>query len=204
MKRSPQFCFLLVVFLACSAPPAEPKEDVAITPFKPEIFIINDDQPALDIAAIRVMEQLKICSRTDTIPGDTSLAYAPCDARYFRVFKYLPGKEYSEGFIIEMVPGLYGVPVHQLMVVKANLGGGYLIANQYLGMLMEMRTTESGTNDLLIGYRDLDVGLVAIRHEWQGEKYEPVDVEEINDHFVKPEMKDSINKIFLEAFNAGN
>ena len=102
-----------------------------------------------------------------------------------------------------MVPGLYGSPVHQLVLVE-NYLGKYRIVNQYLGYLIEMRSTISGYNDLLIGYTDPDIGIVAIRHEWQGSKYDVVDVEEINHHFVKPEFKDSINAIFLPAFAGGH
>ena len=198
--------FSCLLFLACSAPEDETiPEEI----FKSQVLIINDNQPALDPAAVRIMEQLKICSTFDTLPDptvevDTTGFYPPCDAQFFRVFQYLQDKDYADGFMVEMVPGMYNTPVHQLVIIKANDGGGYRIVNQYLGMLMEMRTTETGINDLLMGYDDPDVGLVAIRHEWQGQKYEPVDVEEINDHFVKPEMKDSINAIFLPAFNAGH
>jgi hypothetical protein len=199
----------IALLFSCSAPEEDEVVPEVEEVFEQEVFIITDTMPPLDPAAVRIMEQLKICSTFDTMPDpsveiDTTGFYPPCDARFFRVFQYLHGKDYSEGFMVEMVPGMYNTPVHQLVVIKANDGGGYRIVNQYLGMLMEMRTTESGINDLLMGYRDPDVGLVAIRHEWNGQKYDPVDVEEINDHFVKPEMKDSINAIFLPAFNAGH
>ena len=80
----------------------------------------------------------------------------------------------------------------------------YKIINQYLGFLIEYRTTASGFNDLLMGYEDPDIGIVAIKHVWQEDKYQPVDVEEINGYFVKTELKDSINHLFIDNFNAGH
>lgn len=166
--------------------------------FVSEKIIIEDAKPELESFPVRIMEKLKICTTLDTV-----LSLPPCDAEYFRIFEYMPEKNVKDGFMVEMVPGLFNTPVHQLVIIR-EMEGEYKIVNQYLGLLLEMRTTIEGFNDLLIGYNDPDIGMVAIRHEWQGNKYEPVDVEEINDHFVKPEMKDSINAIFLPAFSAGH
>ena len=102
-----------------------------------------------------------------------------------------------------MVPGLFGAPVHQVVVIE-NVFGKYKIVNQYLGYLLEMRTTKSGYNDLLIAYDDPEIGVVAIKHVWSVDKYDLADVEEINDHYIKPELKDSINNILLPAFTAGH
>ncbi len=66
-----------------------------------------------------------------------------------------------------------------------------------------MRTTKSGFNDLLMGYEDPEIGIVAIKHVWDGKHFEPIEVEEINGFFVKEEMKDSINHLFIDNFNAG-
>ncbi|MBD3637043.1 MAG: hypothetical protein HUJ25_06820 [Crocinitomicaceae bacterium] len=165
-------------------------------PFVSEITIIDTTYPPLNEKCIEVMEKMQMCTTTDTSK------LAPCSNKYFRVFDHKPQKDWGAGFIVEMVPGLYGAPVHQIVIIEEYLGK-YKIANQYLGFMIEMRTTELGYSDLLIGYEDPDVGLIAIRHEWQGNKYDLVDVEEINNHFVKPEMKDSVNNIFLPAFSAG-
>lgn len=166
--------------------------------FVSETTIVTDAYPALDESCKSIMEDLQICTLNDTVTD-----FPPCSNEYFRVFDYLPKKDWEEGFIVEMIPGLYGSPVHQVVIIRRHLGK-YQIVNQYLGHMLELRTTFNGYSDLLIGYDDPDLGVVAIRHEWQGDKYDPVDVEEINNHFVKAEMKDSVNAIFLPAFNAGH
>ncbi|MBK6524389.1 MAG: hypothetical protein IPG07_01890 [Crocinitomicaceae bacterium] len=118
-------------------------------------------------------------------------------------FKYRPDRVWTDGFIVEMIPGLFGSPVHQVVIVEGYFGK-YQIINQYFGHLLEMRTSPSGCNDLLIGYDDPDLGVVGLKHEWKGQKYDVVDVEEIDGHRVLPQFKDSINAIFLPAFAAGH
>lgn len=166
--------------------------------FKSIVTLIDTAYPPLDSTVMNILDKLQICTLTDTI-----LTLPPCEATFFRVFQYRPDDTYADGFIVEMIPGLFGSPVHQIVIIE-NYFGKYRIVNQYLGHLIEMRTTPEGYNDLLIGYDDPDIGLVAIRHEWQGQAYDVVDVEEINNHFVKPEFKDSINAIFLPAFAGGH
>lgn len=186
---------LSLVFVACKG---DKEEGAVIEPFISKTIVVDTTYPPIDEVALDVMDKLQICTLTDTI-----LTLPPCSSELFRVFQYRPDKEWKDGFIVEMVPGLYGSPVHQVVVIE-NYFGKYRIVNQYLGHLLEMRTTIDGYNDLLIAYVDPDIGVVAIRHEWQGEKYDIVDVEEINNHYVKPEMKDSINAIFLPAFAGGH
>ncbi|MCG8577814.1 MAG: hypothetical protein MI810_23250 [Flavobacteriales bacterium] len=194
MRKFSLFLIPLVLF-ACSGEQNEEQEEKEN--FVSQITVVDDSYPEIDPFVMEVMEGLQICTMMDSV-----MTLPPCSAEYFRVFKFRPEKDWKVGFIIEMVPGLFGAPVHQLVVVEEAFGK-YQIINQYLGALIEYRTTLSGYNDLLIGYDDPEVGLVSIRHEWNGKKYDPVDVEEINNHFVKPEMKDSINAIFLPAFSAG-
>ncbi len=190
---------LLVVLgmVACTANTQDENPENEV-PFHSITTLIDTIYPPLDSVAANIMDKLQICTLSDTV-----LTIPPCDAKFFRVFQYRPDKTFADAFIVEMVPGLYGSPVHQIVIVE-NYFGKFRIVNQYLGKLIEMRTTVEGYNDLLIGYSDPDIGLVAIRHEWQGNKYDIVDVEEINNHYVKAEFKDSINAIFLPAFAGGH
>lgn len=188
--------FIVLFILACGGD-AEPDE-IEVEPFISVTTIIDSTYPDLDATAVDIMSKLQICTLLDTV-----LTMPPCSAEIYRVFQYRTDKDMKDGFLVEMVPGLYGSPVHQIVIIE-DYFGKYRIVNQYLGFLIEMRTTPEGYDDLLIGYTDPDIGVVAIRHEWQGEKYDVVDVEEINNYYVKPEMKDSINAIFLPAFAGGH
>ena len=179
----------LLFFAACGGS-ENGDTGVEIEPFNSITTLIDTTYPPIPAEAAEIMDKLQICTLLDTV-----LTIPPCSADYYRVFQYRTDKKWNAGFIVEMVPGLYGSPVNQVVIIE-NYFGKYRIVNQYLGALIEMRTTIDGYNDLLIGYSDPDIGLVAIRHEWQGDKYDVVDVEEINNHFVKPELKDSINAYF--------
>lgn len=166
--------------------------------FISKTIFVDTTYPPIDPLALDIMEKLQLCTLNDTV-----VTMPPCSSDYFRVFKYRTDKAWKDGFIVEMIPGLYGSPVHQVIIIE-NYFGKYRIVNQYLGALLELRTKENGYDDLLIAYTDPDIGVVAIRHEWQEQKYDVVDVEEINNHYIKPELKDSINAIFLPAFAAGH
>lgn len=192
MKRRPLSLLPLLCLIACH----HENPSTAESPFRSDTTLIADDYPPLDKQTVQIMEQLNLCS-------DSLSRLPPCRPQLFRRFNYRPEEGQYAGIIIEMVPGLYRSPVHQLVILENRLGS-YTIVNQYLGRLIEMRTSPSGRNDLLIGYEDPDIGTVAIKHVWQVNRYQPVDVEEINHHFVRPEMKDSVNALLLPAFNAGH
>ncbi len=198
MPNYKQFSVFIIVLFLFSCGNDTENDEVEIDPFISVTTIIDSTYPELDPTAVDIMSKLQICTVLDTV-----LTLPPCSAEIYRIFQYRTDKDYKDGFIVEMVPGLYGSPVHQIVIIE-NYFGKYRIVNQYLGYLIEMRSTHEGYHDLLIGYTDPDLGVVAIRHEWQGEKYDVVDVEEINHHYVKPEMKDSINSIFLPAFAGGH
>ncbi len=194
--RTIPFLIISIFLLGCSG---NEEEIVAEEEeFLSRTTLVSNNYPVMDEIVLDIMEGLQICTSFDT-----NLTLPPCSSDYFRVFKYRPEKEWKVGFIVEMVAGMFGTPVRQIVIIEEQFGK-YQIVNQYLGSLIELRTTKIGYSHLLIGYDDPDIGLVAIRHEWQGAKYDPIDVEEINNHYVKAEMKDSINAIFIPAFNAGH
>lgn len=166
--------------------------------FPSDTLVIDETYPEINNETVlNVMESLQVCTQSDTVK-----TLPPCSNEYFRIFPIGPEKELESGFLLEMRAGLFGTPVKQLLVIEKGFNK-YQIINQYLGFLVEERTTKSGYNDLLMGYEDPEIGIVAIKHVWDGEKYQPTEVEEINGFFVKPELKDSINHLFIDNFNAG-
>lgn len=197
MRQFLVLSFFYFFLIGCASEEEEqPENNEEI--FVSEVTIVDDSYPLLIEEVVSIMDQLEICTISDTV-----LTRPPCSNEFFRIFDYLPNKDWNAGFIVEMVPGLYNSPVHQIVIIKEN-NGKFQIVNQYFGHLIELRTKFTGYSDLLIGYDDPDIGVVSIKHVWQGNKFEPIDVEEINHHFVKPEMKDSINNIFIPAFSAGH
>ncbi len=161
------------------------------------VLIENNYPPITDLTVLSVMEKLQVCSRQDT-----NKILPNCSAENFRIFPLGNEFTYEEGFILEMKAGVFNSPVKQVMIIQ-KVFNAYKIINRYFGFLVEYRTSKSGYNDLLIGYKDPQIGIVAIKHEWDRENYQPIDVEEINGYYIKPEAKDSINKVFIDGFSAG-
>ena len=161
------------------------------------VLVENNYPPLTDSSVLVAIQSLNICSLSDT-----NTVLEPCDYTKFRVFPLGQKIPAAEGFLLEMKEGLYQAPVKQVLIIEKAFNK-YKIINRYFGFLIEFRTSKTGHNDLLIGYKDPEMGVIAIRHEWQGKKYEPVHVEEINGYFIKSALQDSINNLFLSGFNAG-
>jgi hypothetical protein len=188
---------LLVLVLLSSC--EEKKTAEVISSFPSDTIVIGNDYPDINSELVlKVMEELRFCTSNDTI-----VSLPPCTNEYFRIFNVGPNVNWKDGFLLEMRAGLFNTPVKQLIVVQKGFNT-YKIINQYFGFLIEQRTTKSGYNDLLMGYQDEEIGIVAIKHTWDGKRYSPIDVEEINGYYVKKELKDSINHLFIDNFYAGH
>ena len=187
-------CFI-VLFTACENKPADEK----IVLFPSDTLVIGNNYPEINSELVlKVMEDLEFCTSNDTISS-----LPPCTNQYFRIFSVGSAINWEDGFLLEMRAGLFNSPVKQIVLVKKGFNT-YKIVNRYFGFLIEQRTTQSGYNDLLMGYQDKEIGIVAIKHTWDGKRYSPVDVEEINGYYVKDELKDSINHLFIDNFYAGH
>jgi len=194
MKKSLVIFGLIFLVLGCESQPSEIIEEV----YPSDTVIIDNSYPPLDNQkVIEVMEYLQVCSQSDTVQN-----LPPCSNQFFRIFPIGNAVELENGFLLEMRAGLFGTPVKQLLTIQKTFNK-FKIINQYLGFLIEQRTTKSGYNDLLMGYEDPEIGIIAIKHIWIDGKYQPYEVEEINGYFIKPELKDSINHLFIDNFNAG-
>ena len=97
--------YLSGLFLLCTSCGSEQTKSSDRDEFVSETTFVTDAYPPLDEKCMKIMDELQICTLTDTI-----LDRPPCSNKFFRVFDYRPNKEWEEGFIVEMVPGLYGSP----------------------------------------------------------------------------------------------
>lgn len=195
MKTAFSIICLILLIVGCENKPSNQNS----VEFPSDTLIIGNDYPEINSALVlKVMEDLEFCTSNDTI---TSLP--PCTNKYFRIFNVAPNVDLEDAFLLEIRAGLFNSPVKQLIVIQKGFNT-YKIINQYFGFLIEQRTTESGYDDLLMGYQDKEIGIVAIKHTWDGKRYSPVDVEEINGYYVKTELKDSINHLFIDNFYAGH
>ncbi|MFK8045443.1 MAG: hypothetical protein AB8B72_08105 [Crocinitomicaceae bacterium] len=199
MKKGSKFIgFLLFMLLFLGGCQSEPQHTDVANYFPSDTVLVENKYPPLvDSSVLSAIQILNICSLSDT-----NTILEPCDHSKFRVFPLGPEIPFNKGFILEMKEGVYSAPFKQVLVIEKSFNK-YKIINRYYGFLIEYRTTESGYNDILMGYKDPEIGLIALRHSWKGESYDPVNVEEINGYFIKPELQDSINNIFISTFSAG-
>jgi hypothetical protein len=195
MKIAFSIICVIILFSGCQ----NKSTDEEIFVFPSDTLVIGNDYPEINSELVlKVMADLEFCTLNDTVNS-----LPPCTSKYFRIFRVGPNINLEDGFLLEMRAGLFNTPVKQLILIQKGFNK-YKIINQYFGFLIEQRTTQSGYNDLLMGYEDKEIGIVAIKHTWDGKRYSPVDVEEINGYYVKEELKDSINHLFIENFYAGH
>lgn len=188
-------CLVALMFSSCENKTASIEKTI----FPSDTTVIGNDYPDISSELVlKIMEDLEFCTSNDTVKS-----LPPCTNQYFRVFKAGPAINLKDGFLLEMRAGLFNTPVKQLLLIQKGFNT-YKIINQYFGFLIEQRTTKSGYSDLLMGYQDKEIGIVAIKHEWDGKRYNPTDVEEINGYYIKEELKDSINSLFIDNFYAGH
>ena len=107
---------LLLVLFSCSGESENEIPDEEAN-FDSEIYLVTDAYPALEVEAIPIMERLEICTTVDTI-----LHLPPCSNEFFRIYDYRPAKDWKTGFIVEMIPGLYNSPVHQIVIIEDYFG----------------------------------------------------------------------------------
>ena len=173
--------------------------------FKSERILFDNKFPTItDSSYLDILHELNLCE----LSRDTAFYRGKpfCTTNLFRFFKYNQSRSLKENLLIDTRAAALPNATTKVLIVAAKTKNGYKALNFYHGKLVEMRTTSTGYNDLVIKYRDPRVGqFITIRHEWDNKigAYLAKDVEEIQDHFVKPEYKDSLNKHYLTEFAWG-
>ncbi len=201
------FISFLLILASCSDKEDEKKGEEKpfeeVKEYVTEVYMINSTYPEYEDEIItEALEQLGFCTNQDSLVSDS---LSKCSHELFRVFPLDTAANFGEGFIMEArVGALKGANSRSVIVVK-NINGVYQQMNFLKGKLLELRQTNEGNFWLLMQYRVPKMGTVAVRHEWDesGMTFLPVDVEEINNSFVKEAYKDSINHLYLDRFPWG-
>lgn len=193
MQKSAILVLALLLF-SCGDKPETKKEKQKFV--SQSILIDDSEKPFPHDSIALILEQTGLCKIMDSLSNDTTMP--PCD---FRLFRYFANQvhPYKNGFLVEIKPEIWS-PFFLIVNIAKNKSGEYYKSNAFHGQLLEMKTNERGLHDLIIRYIDTDVGTIAIRHQWRKTKYDPMEVVEINDHFVKPEKKDSLYNIYIKDF----
>ncbi len=193
-KRLVFYFVTVVLFFSCRE---AKKEKAELKKFVSEKIMVDDQVIPYQYDSIaKIIENVGLCKIPDSTDSDTALP--PCDYRLLRYFA-TSNEPYKNGFLLEIKPRVWS-NFFLVVNIALNSSGDFYKSNAFHGQLLELRTTEKGPYDLVIRYIDAEVGTVAILHKWNKTKYDPVEVLEINDRFIKPEKKDSLNNVYLKDF----
>lgn len=161
----------------------------------PNLFPVEQQE-----AAMRLLEQAKICT-TDS----NDMQMVLCDPKWFRLWPLGPEKPLEEGFICESRSLMFNGGISRnCLVLKPNKDGKWQRVNHWLGKLLEFRSKENGYYDIVMSYKDSDIGWINVLHQWtEPGFYDRIEVIELNDFKVKKEAKDSLFEVYLKEFRWG-
>lgn len=167
--------------------------------FVSDTFFINNSYPPFPEGFENVIEQLGFCSDSDSSKPN-------CSHHLFRVFALGPNIPLQEGFMLEARAGVLSDGVTKALAVMLFDGETYQMQNFLKGKLLETRTTKEGHFEILMKYRAEGINTISVKHQWddRSSAFLPKEVEELNEHFVKEEYKDSLKHRYLSEFAWGN
>lgn len=149
---------------------------------------------------LRMLEEGEICS-----PDSNDLQKYYCNPQYFRVFRLGKKIPYSNGLICESRSLMFnGGASKNVLVIKVNDNAKAERIDHFLGKLIELRTTPEGYYDLVMSYRDSQIGNVTVLHHFEDGYFKPVEVLELQDFVVKEAYKDSLFEVYLKDFRWGH
>ncbi len=199
---------LLTVLVSCAEDDQEsnatqvPNQITPDTAFVADTIYLmpNEFTSTLSDTVLRMLELGGICS-----PDEQNMQMVLCSSDWFRVFPMGPNLPIHDGLICESRSLMFNGGISKtVLVLTRNSKGEVIRADHFLGKLLELRSTRSGYYDLVMSYRDSDVGTVSVLHTFEDGYYKPIEVLELNDYSVKEEYKDSLFGVYLQDFRWGH
>ena len=194
---------LILILFGCNS---EDANDGAFEekPFESETIFVTGTYPEFESEVVpKTLEELGLCTTVDSLIGKPK---SICSSNLFRVFPLDTNANFGDGFILDTRIGALAETPSKALLVFVKIGDRLQLMNFLKGKILEFRTTQQAHRNIVMSYRDSRVaGNVNILHQWNpGKKaYLPVEVLEINNHFVKEEYKDSLNEAYLTEFAWG-
>lgn len=174
MKKCIAFVAISMLFLACSSEPTG-KEKELISEFE-DTRTTFDDEKFTNPIHIELLRELNICE----FMSPDSTYFATCTPDNFKIIEYKQSGSVRDAFILQMRAGIFPKdqevplpPIRHLIVFERE-GGNLVRVAGFRGDLIEMRKSDSGAKDLVVGlYDDDDEGtLFQCLFKWNGKKYE--------------------------------
>lgn len=155
--------------------------------------------PFEDSRIPQILAEANLCKDIpkDSLADTINMFDPPCMANFYRMFQFNFSNDISEQFGVTIAANVHQFPIRRtILMIKE--GNKWVMMNRFGGDLVEMRTTESGYNDLIIRHPDIEAGSFAIRYVYKDGKYQPDLAEEVNDNLIKKSLVDSLSPIIIK------
>ena len=173
MKKYAVLLAISTLLIACGGDQeGKPKE---LIPQFEDATTTFDDKEFKDPIHLELLRELNVCEFT----SPDSTYYATCISDNFKIIEYKTKGPVRDAFILQMKAGIFPKdqpsplpPVRHLIVFERE-GEKLVRVGGYRGDLIEMRRSDSGAKDLLVGLYDTDdETLFHCLFKWNGKKYE--------------------------------
>lgn len=156
-----------------------------------------DDKAFKHDTMLALLKELDICNPDTKAPFN--LHKPPCEPKYYKFYRYNKKLAWHDAFALEIRAGVDNFPLRRLMIFK-RMNGKLVKLNGFAGNLVEMHTTPSGYNNLMVLFRDTEAGSFVLKYCWdkKNQLYKYKSVEAIMGYLVKPELKDSISEVVIK------
>lgn len=183
MKNSIALFAMIALLFACSSDPTgngtELDADLEFEDTRTDF----DDKEFKDPVHIELLRELDICE----FKSPDSTYYATCTPDNFKIIEYKTTGSVRDAFILQMKSGIFPKdqevplpPVRHIIVFERE-GGKLVRVGGFRGDLIEMRKSDSGAKDLLLGLFDKeDETLFHCLFKWNGKKYEFDSIERLD------------------------
>jgi hypothetical protein len=173
MKKCVAFVAIVMLLVACGADPVG-KEKNVVAKFE-DTRTTFDEKEFKNPIHIELLRELNICE----FMSPDSTYFATCTPENFRIIEYKSKGSVRDAFILQMKAGIFPKdqevplpPIRHLIVFERE-GGKLVRVGGFRGDLIEMRKSDSGAKDLLVGLYDMDdETLFHCLFKWNGKRYE--------------------------------
>ncbi|MEZ4936410.1 MAG: hypothetical protein R2799_02320 [Crocinitomicaceae bacterium] len=190
------YLLILIVLTSCTSESSAVKNEETFVP--DTILIPIQFQPFQDSRIPSILEEAGLCKDIpkDSLRDSINMFDPPCMANFYRVFKFNDAKDLEDIFGVTIASRVHDFPIRRtILMVKENKK--WVLMNRFVGDLVEMRTSQSGYNDLIIRHPDIEAGSFAVRYVYKEGKYLPEVAEEVDDKLIRKELVDSLSPIII-------
>jgi hypothetical protein len=209
MKKKIFFLILVLFLFACKNEPKTNPSQIATnhhdesntasdnTSFVKDTIVVRnlfDDKNFKNDTMMKLLDELDICN-TD-LNAAFDIHHPPCEPRFYKFYKFNKHLALNDAFALEIRAGVDQFPLRRFIVFK-RINGKLVKLNGFVANLVEMQTTPSGYNDLLLLFRDNEAGSFVVKFTWNEKNalYQFNSLVAVDGGIVRKELVDSLSNV---------